>query len=214
MVRGLRSTFRRVCWVGPLPDLPPDRPVAGYFNHHSFYDGYLGWALAHFLLKRAPITWMADWEAYPFFATVGAYPFPFDDPKQRVATIRRTAQRFEDPKTFLIYFPEAELHRPEDGILPFDTAPFQRLDRLFPPKVWWPVAFHATWWGESLPTLLMAGGTPHPVSTGDEHERLTATLETARQAHRTEARTILDGHASPDERWNLSFAAPFFKRYL
>ena len=72
MRQALRRAFRRVSWAGPPPTLPPHTPVVLYANHHNFYDGYLAWLVIHHMLQRPTLTWMAEWDRYPFFAAVGA----------------------------------------------------------------------------------------------------------------------------------------------
>lgn len=211
MLRALHKQFRRVCWVGDLPDFPADQPIILYTNHHSFYDGYLIWLMAQRLLGRPVLTWMADWDRFPFFGASGALPFPPDDPKRRAATLRHTARLFkEKPETLLFYFPEGELHRPEEGILPFDGAALVRLNRLFPSACWWPFGIHVTWWGEALPTALLGGGAPQPQATGTEHAQLEAVWHSVRTAAPEDTRVLLEGSTGPNESWNLSFLRRFF----
>lgn len=213
--RSLRQTFRRVCWVGALPSLPETMPVVLYANHHSFYDGYLAWYLARHTLHRPTVTWMEDWDRFPFFAAQGAYPFPADDPARRAATMRRTARRLRThPDSLFIYFPEGILHPPEEGIASFSSLPLDRLARLLPPCTWWPVAIHVTWWGESRPTALLAGGTPHTAITGDEHTRLSERWHALRSAPPETTTLLLDGHHSPQETWNFSLLHRLFERHV
>lgn len=212
MVRDLRRAFRRVCWVGPPPALPPGVPVVLYANHHAFFDGYLMWLLAHRLLKRAPLTWMEQWDRFPFFAAVGALPFPPDEPARRTATLRKTIAQFRArPDSVLVYFPEGRLHAPDEGLLPFPPERFARLDRLFPEKCWWPVALHVTWWGEPTPTALLTGGAPHARAHGREHEALAEALARLRTVspHPT-PRVLLEGQTGRHENWDFSFARSFF----
>lgn len=228
--RDLRRAFRRVVWVGPLPALPgPSHdaaPVVLYANHHGFYDGHLLWLLLDELLKRPGTLWMEDWDRFPFFAAVGAQPFPpGDDNKadneaagRRRATLRRTARRMhEQPSTVLVHFPEGRLHPPADGLLPFRDGTFERLARLFPDATrWWPVALHIAQTTGARPTAFLTGRAPRDAPDGRERERLRETWEALRQqAPGTgERQTLLDGTRGPDDRWDFSFLAPFFKRYL
>lgn len=213
VIRDLRRTFRRVCWVGPMPEVPPEVPLVLYANHHNFYDGYLMWYLVHEVLRRTPLTWMAEWGQFPFFAAQGAMPFPPEDARQRMATVRHTAAQFRaDPNTALFYFPEAELHPPEEGLRPFPTGSFAKLDRIFPPHYWWPVAVHVTWRGEAHPTALLQGGTLRKTSDGREQEHLAALLEGLQTTVPTDLHPLLEGRDSPHEKWDLSFTAPFFSR--
>jgi 1-acyl-sn-glycerol-3-phosphate acyltransferase len=210
----LRRAFRRVCWVGDWPPPLPDGPVIAYSNHHHFYDGNLAWLLIQEQLGRPPTIWMAEWDRFPFFAAVGAQPFPPDDSARRAATIRRTGRRFRaQPRTVLVYYPAGTLHRPEDGIGTVDASAVDRLARLYPEATWWPYAVHVTWWNETAPTALLTGGSPHEAD-GREHERL-QDLWHALQAPTTQpTRTLMEGSGSLEEWWDFSFAAPFFERYL
>lgn len=210
----LRRTFRRVCWVGEEPALPANTPVVVYANHHHFYDGHLLWLLTR-RLDRPGLTWMADWDRFPFFAAVGAHPFPPGDPARRRVTMRRTARHFrERPCTMLVYFPEGVLHAPEEGLLPFPPGAFDRLGRLFPDAWWWPVALHVSWWGDAFPTALLTGGAPHATPDGDEHDRLERLWRGLRRERPTSTTTLMEGRRSPSDPWNFSFARRFFEQYL
>ena len=211
MLRALLKQFRRVCWVGDPPNLAADRPIILYTNHHSFYDGYLIWLMAQRLLGRPVLTWMAEWDRFPFFGASGALPFPLDDPKRRAATLRHTARLLQQkPETLFFYFPEGELHRPEEGILPFDGKALVRLNRLFPTAQWWPLGIHVTWWGDALPTAMLGGGTPHPQATGEEHTSLETVWQAVRTAAPEDTRVLLEGSTGPNESWNFSFLRRFF----
>jgi 1-acyl-sn-glycerol-3-phosphate acyltransferase len=215
MASSLRRTFRRVAWIGPWPELPPDRPVVLYANHHSFYDGYLGWLLLNRHLNRKLIVWMEAWDQTPIFGPIGALPFPPDDARRRASTMRETTRRFrEDPATVLLYFPEARLRSPDRGLGDFPPEILPRLARLLPPEtLWWPVGIHMTWWNEDRPTALLAAGEPHDAPTGDEREQLLAVLDRLRQSEPEDARPLLEGPRSMAERFDLAFLAPLFSRW-
>lgn len=213
--RDLRGAFRRVCWVGPELDVPAGMPLAIYANHHSFYDGYLLWYWLNQHLGRPIITWMAEWDTFPLFSPLGVLPFPEEDARRRLTTIRTTARRMrEHSNTALFYFPEARLHAPEEGILPFDETAFSRFDRLFPEKRWVPIAIHVSWWGEAQPTALLSAGTPHAAAAGDEHLRLLETWESLRQSKPGDGKVLFEGRHSPNEQWDLSITRRFFSRYI
>ncbi len=215
MLHSLHRAYRRVCWVGDLPSLPEGRPVVLYANHNTFHDGYVLWLVARTFFRREVLLWMEDWDSFPFFAAVGARPFPTDDATRRMQTIRRTARHLsEKPDTVLIYFPEGELHPPEDGLRAFPSDLMPRLARVFPEVIWWPVGIHLTTHGEALPTLLLTGGTPHPFPDGTEHQRLSRCTETLRSTSHECERLLLGGAHSPDEAWNMRFLRPIFHRYL
>ncbi len=215
MRHDLRSGFRRVCWVGEWPPDLPEAPVILYANHHHYFDGHLLWLLATERLNRPSTLWMAEYDTFPFFAAVGVQPFPPDDPSRRAATIRRTGRRFrDDPDTVLVYFPEGDLQAPDEGIRPFDADAVRRIGRLYPEAVWWPVALHVTWWGESGPTALLAGGAPHDTADGCERDRLRRLWNDLRDGVPSETHDLLTGYRGASEIWNFSFTRPFFDRYL
>ena len=193
-----------------------DRPIILYANHHHFFDAHFLWFVLHDRMNRPSTVWMEDWDAYPLFAAVGAQPFPQDKPQRRAATVRRTGRRFRDaPRTAMVYFPEAELHPPASGIHAFEDGATKRLGRLFPDAVWWPIALHVTFWGDKYPTACLSPGTPHTTPDGDERDRLVRLWHTLRETgSKALHHTLVDGHRSPTDVWDLSRTAPFFERYL
>ncbi len=214
--RTLRRDFRRVVWVGGRgPTLPEGRPAVVYLNHHTFQDGYLLWLLTHRVLRRPTVLWMEDWDRAPLFGPLGVLPFPPDDRRQKLATVRETARRLRaDPRTLFLYFPEGDLRPPDLGLGPFDAERFERLARLLPPEtLWWPAALRLTWWGEDRPTALMAAGEPHEAPDGRERERLEALLARLHDVRPGEGTVLLEGQPSPHERWDLSRLAPLFRRW-
>jgi len=210
----LYRAFRRVCWVGSWPPALPDGPVIAYANHHHFYDGHLAWLLFRARLERSSTLWMAEWDRFPFFAAVGAQPFPPEDASRRAATIRRTARRFRaQPRTVLVYYPEGTLHAPDEGIQTFDASAVDRLARLYPEATWWPYAVHVTWWNEARPTALLAGGSAHEAD-GQERSRLRRLWHDLQSPTDRPTRTLLHGSRNLEEWWNFSFASSLFERYL
>lgn len=210
----LRRSFRRVCWVGEWPPSLPDGPVIAYANHHHFYDGHLAWLLFNARLGRPTTLWMADWDRFPFFAAVGAQPFPPDAPARRAATLRRTARWFRDrPRTVLVYYPEGTLHPPDEGIQSFDAAAVQRMASLYPEATWWPYAVHVTWRNHASPVAFLTGGSPHDAD-GRERNRLQRLWSELHDPPPRSPRVLLDGHRSLENLWEFSFAASFFERYL
>lgn len=216
--RDLTQAFRSVIWVGERPTLPPDRPVVAYANHHAYYDSFLVQRLAHRTLGRSFIVWMEKWDDVPLFGPVGALPFPPEDGKRRARTVRETARRLDASPGLLLLYPEGVMGPPDAGLAPF-RADLPRLARVLPADaLWWPLAIRVTDWGQSRPVALMAGGIPHEEPDGSERQRLEAVLDRlseARPEHLAsgEAHVLLDGRAGPDERWNLSWLAPLFRRW-
>ncbi|WP_245846025.1 1-acyl-sn-glycerol-3-phosphate acyltransferase [Longibacter salinarum] len=196
--------------------LPDTSPVILYANHHHFYDGHLLWYLLRHALGRPGTIWMEEWDRYPFFAAVGAQPFPTDDSRRRAATIRRTARRFrEAPRTVMVYFPEGELHTPAEGIHPFPEGAAQRLARFYPEATWWPIAIDVTFWGDKHPTACLLPGTPHSAPDGNERDRLTRLWHTLRETlPEAPHHVLLNGRPSPTDVWDFSRFASLFARYL
>jgi 1-acyl-sn-glycerol-3-phosphate acyltransferase len=211
----LRRSFRRICWVGDWPTLPPETPLVIYANHHHFYDGHLLWWLITQTLDRPGTTWMADWDRFPFFAAAGAQPFPPQAPARRRATLRRTARLFrEQPDTILAYFPAGRLHPPEDGIASFDAHHLEQLGRLFPDAQWWPLAIHVTWWGDAFPTALLTGDRVHPHPPQNGRSQLEQHWNSLRRERPPSVETLFEGRRSPSDHWSFAFARSFFERYL
>ncbi len=226
--RDLATHYRRCVRAGALPsdDPAPGRPLVVYANHHIYHDSYvlLHWLTRH--LHRPIVVWMAAWDRAPLFGPLGALPFPAGDARGRAATVRDTARRMaSDPRTALILYPEGAMHPPEHGLAPF-RADLPRLARLLPETTAWvPAGIHATWWGESRPTLVLATGdvhgAPEPAPApagGDEPRRLADALGAARAARPADlaqgrAFCLLDGARGPDERWDLSRLAPLARRW-
>lgn len=215
MLSSLRKAYRRVCWIGPIPNFDPDRPIVLYANHTTFHDGYLLWLVSKSLFNREVHLWMEEWDAFPLFGAVGARPFPRDDARQRIHTIRSTAHFLRDkPNSTLIYFPEGELHPPEEGVLPFPENVMPRLGNILPDAYWFPVGVHLTTRGEAQPTLMLTGGEPHMSPDGKERDRLVACVDLLQSRALDCERVLLGGKKSPDESWNMGFLRPFFRRYL
>ena len=92
-----------------------------------------------------------------------------------------------------------------------EARTFERLGRIMPSATWLPIAIHVTWWGESLPTALLGAGESHDEPTGNEMQRLEAALQSIRVPDPTVSRTLIEGKAGPNERWNLSFLRRLFR---
>lgn len=215
MLSSLRKAYRRICWVGPIPDFAENKPIVLYANHTTFHDGYVLWLVSKTLFNREVHLWMEEWDAFPLFGAVGARPFPRDDARQRMRTMRSTAQFLaSSPDSTLIYFPEGELHPPEKGILPFPEDTMQRLAKILPDAYWWPVGIHLTTRGEAQPTLILTAGEPHAIPDGKERDRLSKCVDLLRSDVLECGRILLGGKQSPNETWDFRFLKPFFKRYL
>jgi hypothetical protein len=175
-------------------------------NHlQRTYDAQVLGFFTERILGRHTTVWMEELERFPFLAALGATPFPADDARRRIRTIRMTARLMTDqPTTALIYFPEAHLHGVQDGILPFPADRIGRLGDIFPTACFWPVALSIGGWHEATPTATLAGGTWHERPTGGEREELAALLTSLRDRPDADERILLDGHKGPNERWDFA----------
>ena len=228
VMRDLRQAFARVEWVGAWPEVPPERPVGMLATHHTFFDGYAGHLVARRVFGRRVLTWMQQWEPFPFFTALGALPFPHDQTdgttangtaadaaRERAATLRRTVRLMQSPAWALLYFPEGVLHPADDGIAPFAAGPLlARLGRIVPPTTWLPLALHAVFEDDARPVLRIAAGAPRDRIDGDERERLADLHDALRSRRLGPSRTLLDGAAGPATRWDFRALAPVFRRWL
>ena len=219
-LRAELRAFRRVVGVGGIETDPaPGRPLVLTANHHVYADSFLLWHLITQVWRRPMVVWMEAWDRAPLFGPVGALPFPDDDARRRVRTMRETARRMvADPRTALYLYPEGHMRVPEDGLGPF-RADLPRLARVLPEAVGWaPVGIHTSWWGESRPTAVLALGALHDAPEADAPARLGAALDAACAARPADladgtASLLLDGRPGPDERWDLSRLAPLYERW-
>lgn len=215
--QSLRRSLRRVVGVN-ADDPSPGRPLVLLANHHVYPDSFLLWHLITRAWDRPMVVWMEAWDRAPLFGPVGALPFPTDDPRRRVRTIRETTRRMEsDPATALYLYPEGAMRVPEDGLGEF-KADLPRLGRLVPgTAAWVPVGIRTSWWGEERPTAILAVG-PAQDSPEDARAHLVQAMTEAEEVRPGDldsgrARVLLEGAVGADERWDLSRLAPLFERW-
>lgn len=212
MQNALASAFRRVCWLGEMPPQEPQIPTLFYMNHHTFYDGHVIWLMGYKLRQRMPIVWMERWAQFPFLGLLGAMPFPKDNPRERLKIMQRTQAFFtQNPNADFYIFPEARQHPPEQGILPFYGNGLARVEKLFPQRIWCPLALHTTWWNDSRPTLLLTAGEAHETLDGQEAARLERAWRRLQVPELPPYQVVFEGKTSADDRWNFSFLQPFFR---
>ena len=204
--------------TGRTADPAPGRPLVLLANHHVYPDSFLLWHLITRVWGRPMAVWMEAWDRAPLFGPVGALPFPDDDPRRRVRTIRETARRMTaDPATALYLYPEGAMRVPEDGLGEF-KADLPRLARLLPESVAWvPVGIRTSWWGEARPTAILSVG-PASDDPGDARRQLAEALDAALAVRPGDvdagrARVLMEGARGDDERWDLSRLAPLFERW-
>ena len=215
--RSLRGGLRRVVGVDAA-DPAPGRPLVLLANHHVYPDSFLLWHLITRVWGRPMVVWMEAWDRAPLFGPVGALPFPADDARRRVRTVRETTRRMaDDAQTALYLYPEGSMRVPEDGLGEF-KADLPRLARLLPETAAWvPVGIRTSWWGEALPTAILAVGAAQD-TPADARRQLAEALDRARDVRPNDLGTgaadvLLEGTVGDDERWDLSRLAPLFERW-
>jgi hypothetical protein len=211
--RTLERMFRRVVWTGDWNPPPADRPTVIYANHHAFYDGQLLAFLCERVLRRQAVIWVEELDRFPFLAPLGALRFPPNEPAARMVTIRRTVRLMRaTPSTAMVYFPEGHLHAAEEGVAPFPSDRFVRLAHLFENATWWPIALRVTGWHQAWPTALLRSGEVHEHPSGRERAILQQLLEQLQGDSGESGKVLLEGRASPHERWDMSWMRRLFIR--
>lgn len=213
MRRSLRRTFRRVVWAGPPLDVEPGRPIVLYANHQYHHDAYLLWLLLR-SMDRAALTWMQEWDRYPFFAAVGALPFPDRDTARRARTVRTTAARFRRrPDSGLIWFPEGRLHGSDEPLLPFPTQGPERMHAILGRPQWAAVGIRVVWAEEARPTAFL-GGDMTAAPDGNEADRLARAVNSLPADPHAAGHLLLEGVRGVEERFQMQALRPLFSRYL
>ncbi len=116
----LRRHFRAI-YLHTEFEPDPNRGLILYANHHYWWDGYLGYAIAR-VWRRQPLAWMEAYRRFPPFGLLGALPFPPSDAQVRMQTIRKTMRMLKNEKRLFLLFPEGELHADEARLLPFQRS--------------------------------------------------------------------------------------------
>lgn len=155
-----RSVRRDLAGTWGVWEAPPPRGGAVLVaNHHSWWDGYLAWALAQ--REGRPFSVLVDTdtiERYPFFSEVGAI---------EVTAVRRAVRRAADG-AWLFVFPEGRLG-PEGSLAPFapGAAAIARLAGV--PVV--PVVWRVRLRGAQYPEAYVRGGAALPAGADAAAQR-------------------------------------------
>ncbi len=205
---GLRTSFHNIWLVGEAVLPPTDRPLVLYPNHHTYMDGHLAWLVAKRVLNRPAVTWMQEWDRYPFFRSAGALPFPINHPARRARTIRTTRSLMHaEPSTVLVLFPEGRLHPAEEGILHF--PPLDRIANILD-AAWCPLAIHVSWREADRPDAFLKLGRWHEHITGNERATLAALVESARRESTSASTRLFTGRRAIDKRVDLRAISKWF----
>ena len=210
--RSLKKNFERIYWVGTLQDLPSSsQSLVVYSNHNSYYDGYLAWWFFKHYLKRPYRVWMEELDRFPQFTLLGALPFPKNDPKRRISTIRKSAHLINtNPGQVIHFMPEGELQNPENGIGEFKTD-LVRFDKILGNKEWLPFVIYISWNGGPKPVAYIGAGAAHTEAHGDENVKLKTSLNNLIRASQSESECIFEGAIPTQDKWDFSFAKNWFK---
>jgi len=163
--RSLRARFHQIGWEPFAPESLPSGPLILYANHHTWFDGYLMYALVTQLKVRC-VDWITEFHAFPLFARVGGMPFPAEDPAVRSRTIRSTLRLMRDEGRSLVIFPEGVLH-PGPEVMPFGRA-LALIQRQVPHAHLVPVAIHTTFDLHERPEAWLRLGEPIRASSCDD----------------------------------------------
>jgi hypothetical protein len=196
--------------------LDPARAAVVFANHHYWWDGYVCYLLAHHWRRERGMVWMREWRVFPPFHTVGAMPFPDDDMRVRIRTVRRTLRRLRDSPSVLFLFPERDLH-PAPVLLPFQRVLFW-LHRQLPDVTFVPAAVQIVAGIHEYPELYILRGLAFRSEEENEEKwlneaqsevaRLLEALDAARQSEPERFQCILEGKRSINERWRCSGRPP------
>ncbi len=167
-------------------------------NHHGWFDGHLLF-LAVRRLGLPTVLWVERLDEFPFFASIGALPFPKTDAARRAATVLRTA-RWLRAGGNLAVFPEGVLHRPPD-LDPIE--PSLRLVRRVAPSVpLVPVAIRYEMSVHQRPEAWLTFGEPtEPESVASALQDLLASLVPEGRYE-----VLARGKPDDDERWRWPFS--------
>ncbi|MBS1720867.1 MAG: 1-acyl-sn-glycerol-3-phosphate acyltransferase [Armatimonadetes bacterium] len=203
--RAVRKAFRRLYWIPPT-DLP-EGPIIYATNHHGWHDGYVMFHVVS-ALQRPALDWIAEFEAFPLFRTVGGMPFPPNDPQARAITIRKTIRRMRDEKKDLILFAEGILHHGPD-LLPFGEA-LELVAKKVPGVKVVPTAIRYEMNMHERPEAYVLFGAPLDpetknlrVATRDEVKRLLAEASFRVRKEPDTFKVLAQGTLDVNERWDV-----------
>lgn len=211
ILRSLRKQFRGI-WLREQAWPAPGRSTILFANHHYWWDGYFAFLLRRHWQIETGMVWMSKMRAFPPFGTLGAMPFPADNVRVRMGTIRRTMRTLKDTPSILMLMPEGQLHEAPS------LFPFQRslvwLHRQLPEVDLLPAAIEVVQGIGQYPDVYMTTGDFFRANETDEQawldrakeevERLLASVDTARAQSPDEFKQILEGKKSAHERWKCS----------
>ena len=215
IMRSLRRQFRAVrLRERGRPD--PGRSIIVFANHHYWWDGYLVHLLQQHWGFGTVMVWMREWRRFPPFGSLGAMPFPDDDMKTRIATIRQTLRTLKNTPSMLFLFPERDLHS-APTLLPFHRSLFwlhRQLDEI--PLL--PVAIQVVAGIHQYPEVFIATNRHFCCEESDEKAWLECArseiagllgdLDRLQRSSPESFRRILDGRQSANERWRCSGRPP------
>lgn len=174
-------SFDGVRRSGPLPELPPDRPLLVYANHPSWWDPLLLLlAVQHAAPQRrafGPID-AAALAQYPFMARLGL--FGIDAGRRGAAQFLKHGERLlDDARTALVVTVQGRFT--DARARPLTVLPgVVHLARRRPHAVLLPIALEYPFWDERTPEALFRFGAPHDgagVAVDDLRARLTAAAD-------------------------------------
>jgi len=198
--RTLRSRFRTVLWTPPPEPIP--QPCILVPNHHGWHDGYVMYVVAK-ALNLPVVDWIAEFEAFPLFASVGGLPFSPHRPEVRAATILKTVRLLRSGAKNLVLFAEGDLHRPPE-IWPLGES-LEFLCRKVPVATVIPVGIRYEMSIHERPDCIVVFGDPTkaPDVTADLLRHSLAELLRSIDPESPSHKALLQGTLDVNERWDM-----------
>jgi hypothetical protein len=175
------SHFDRV-WLrvdGPLPR-PAEGPLIVYFNHPSWWDGYMAYVLNRVVLRDCFQGYLMmeeqELRRYQFFAWSGAFSVHRQDARSALRSVAYISQQLAERRDrALMIFPQGE-------ITPNDRRPLvafpgvAQIARRAGGATLWPVALRYEFRGEQRPEAFIRAGTAHHAPAGADARALAAEI--------------------------------------
>lgn len=107
----IRRRFHSV-WVREAYRPEPTRSTLYFLNHSRWWDGLLPLLLNEFRFRQDPRAMMdrKQWERYPFFRKIGAFPVDNESSRAAIPALRFAADWISEPGHALYLYPEGRFY--------------------------------------------------------------------------------------------------------
>ncbi len=117
ITRLMNKNFSGFYHFGGFPELHEIEKLVITPNHFSWWDGFFMYRYKQKFLTRRKLHLLmleSQLKRYWFFAKVGAYSIDPANPKKIINTISYTSEILNDPKNFVVIYPQGEIE-PQDA---------------------------------------------------------------------------------------------------